>query len=234
MFKLLLLFASLVPLHAAAYVQKIDYAGTIHTIYGNGLGYSIGDKVSGSLYVDISKAVDNDPAENVAWYTSPTGENFVSGYHAPGTPSSDVVRMEDGIETSAGLQDQMHIGDWLPLGDIFSRFMFDLILVMKPDTFSMSDLNHWNLSVDQLTPTGSWGNIQKTVYVSHGDGTGHILADQAIFSIDYLKSSSVPESSGFILVLMGLAGIFMRRGVSKCSATPALLCMTKERGGKEK
>lgn len=213
MSKIFFLLLVIFPLQASAHLYKFEYSGTITTLYGTGLGYSIGESVSGALTLDLSKAVDTTPAmENVATFKSLTGENFVSGFHSQSEPrSSDIfIVMNDGNH-NLSLVDAIHIGDWVPLGDNYSRFMFDLILILDPATFSNKYPDDINLSIANVRPDGTWGNIQRTRYRGRPDGTGTMYNDQAIFNIDYIKSSKVPEPSSLILIFLGSILVFLLR-----------------------
>lgn len=213
MSKIFLLLFIIFPLQASAHLYKFEYSGTITTLYGSGLGYSIGESVSGALTLDLSKAVDTTPEmENVATFKSLTGENFVSGFHPQSEPlSSDIFIVHNDGSYNSSLIDAIHIGDWVPLGDNYSRFMFDLILILDPATFSNKYPDDFNFSTVNVRPGGTWGNIQRTRHEGRPDGTGTMYNDQAIFNIDYIKSSKVPEPSSLILIFLGSILVFLLR-----------------------
>jgi hypothetical protein len=207
-----LLLLLLIPLHVSAHLYKVEYSGTIITAHDDDFGYAIGDKVSGALTIDFSKAVDKDPAENIAWFHSPASDNFISGFHPHGENSEDVLIINNNGSFNSELVDALHIGDWLNQGDRFSRFMFDLILILDSSTFSSDAPEDFSFSTESLRTDGTWGNIQRIWHMEpFGSTPTQLFSEQAIFSIDYIKSSKVPEPSPLTLIFLGSISVFLIR-----------------------
>lgn len=207
-----LLLLLLIPLHVSAHLYNVEYSGTITTAYRDDFGYAIGDKVSGALTIDFSKAVDKDPTENYARFHSPTNENFISGFHPHGENSEDLLIINDNGSFNSELVDALHIGDWVNQGDRFSRFMFDLILILDSSTFSSDAPEDFSFSTENLRADGTWGNIQRIWHTEpFGTNPTQLFSEQAIFSIDYIKSSKVPEPSPLTLLLLGSISVFLIR-----------------------
>lgn len=207
-----LLLVLLIPLHVSAHLYKVEYSGTIITAHHYAFGYAVGDKVSGTLTIDFLKAVDKDPTENTAWFHSPTSDNFISGFHPQSENSEDVLLINDNTSFNSELVDALHIGDWLNQGDRFSRFMFDLIVILDSSTFSSDAPEDFSFSTENLRASGTWGNIQR---IWHNQPLGstptQLFSEQAIFSIDYIKSSKVPEPSPLTLIFLGSISVFVIR-----------------------
>lgn len=207
-----LLLLLLIPLHVSAHLYKVEYSGTIITAHHYAFGYAVGDKVSGTLTIDFSKAVDKDPTENTAWFHSPTNDNFISGFHPDGENSEDVLLINDNGSFNSELVDALHIGDWLNQGDRFSRFMFDLILILDPSTFSSDAPEDFSFSTESLRTNGTWGNIQRIWHTQPlGSIPTQLFSEQAIFSIDYIKSSKLPEPSPLTLIFLGSVSVLLIR-----------------------
>jgi len=212
MSKKFILFLLLIPLHVSANLYNVEYSGTIVTAHKGDFGYAVGDKVSGVLTIDFSKAVDKDPTENNAWFHSPTSDNFISGFHPNGENSEDVLTINNNASFNSELVDALDIGDWVNQGDRFSRFMFDLILILDSSTFSSDTPEDFSFSTENLSADGSWGNIQRTWHTEPlGSNPRQLFSEQAIFSIDYIKSSKVPEPSPLALLFLGLISVFLIR-----------------------
>lgn len=207
-----LLLLLLIPFHVSAHLYKVEYSGTINTVHHGGFGYAIGDKVSGALTIDFSKAVDKDPTENNARFHSPTNDNFISGFHPHGENSEDLLIINDNGSVNSELVDMLHIGDWLNQGDRFSRFMFDLIVMLDSSTFSSDDPEDFSFSTESLRTGRTWGNIQRIWHTEpFGSSPTQLFSEQAIFSIDYIKSSKVPEPSPLTLIFLGSISVFLIR-----------------------
>lgn len=208
----LLLLLLLIPLHVSAHLYKVEYSGTIITTYHDGFGYAIGDKVSGALTIDFSKAVDKDPTENNAWYHSPSGENFISGFHPHGENSEDVLIINNNVTNNFQTIDAIDIGDWVNQGDRFSRFVFDLIVVLDSDTFSSDAPEDFSFSTENVIANRARGNIQRTWHTGPlGSIPTRLFAEQAIFRIDYIKSSKVPEPTPLTLIFLGSISMLLIR-----------------------
>jgi hypothetical protein len=219
MSKIFFLLLFIFPLQVSAHLYKFEYSGTITTLYGTGLGYSIGESVSGALTLDLSKAIDTTPEmETAATFKSPTGENFVSGFHSQNEPlSADIFIVQNGAHYDSNSVDAIHIGDWVPLGDRYSRFMFDLILILNPATFSNKYPDDINFSTANMKSDGTWGNIQRTRYEIGSDGIGAMFNDQAIFNIEYITASKVAEPFSLTLMLLGSMAVFLLRALKQRS-----------------
>ena len=190
------LAAVLFPSVASAAVININYTGYISATEGSGLGYGIGDVVSGHIQVDLTKALGIDsPSANVATYYSGDDEhNMISGYH-PGAvgKSADMVEVNDAAYEHNGAFE-----DFLKVSDSDSVFILDPafnytssfysfyleVLLSGVDWLSGNNLNNVNLNIaDTAALSASRGQMYNvfangngTTYDVHADVAGRQLS----------------------------------------------------------
>lgn len=233
MIKPLLSFALsvfLVPVAAHAAVIKIAYTGHVSFIEGTGLGYSIGDTITGNVQIDLNKALGfNTPAENIAnYYVVADQHDLISGYHtAARGNSSDMVDVYDGAYEHEG-----NLDDYLYASDTDTEFLLDEDFNFTSDVYSMYlkillpgvdwlDINNLlNVNVD-ITDSAALAASSGQVYDIFAAGrfmdyTVH--ADVAQFTLSSLQITAsdtpstgpittVPETNSLWLLMVAFAGL---------------------------
>ncbi len=206
MSRLLFLLFILVPLQASAHIYKLDYAGQITQIHLGTLGYAVGDSISGSLTIDLTNVVDVSTewdGENTAIFESPTGENFIKGYHDPKEPNNiDVFGITDDL---GGVpNDVIYVLERRLLGNANSSFVFSLVLFLDGNTYSGVSIEDLKFSHSDLREV-TWGSITRSIY---DEASGIEYWDDASFNITHIKISKIPEPSALILIFIGFTSIF--------------------------
>ena len=209
MSRLLFLLFILVPLQASAHIYKLDYAGQITQIHLGTLGYAVGDSISGSLTIDLTNVVDVSTewdGESTAIFESPTGENFIKGYHDPNEPNNiDVFGITDDL---GGVpNDVIYVLERRLLGNANSSLVFSLVLFLDGNTYSGLSIEDLKFSHSDLR-AGTWGSITRSIY---DEASGIEYWDDASFNIAHLKISKVPEPSALILIFIGFTSVFFIR-----------------------
>jgi hypothetical protein len=90
------LLASTLTVNAAT--VEVHYEGFVNNIGGDGAGYSVNDKVSGSLFINTDLAsADRDSSASRGYYDNSYNQNngFVTGHNNAGTRSYDYVDVRD-------------------------------------------------------------------------------------------------------------------------------------------
>lgn len=232
------LCALLVPVAAHAAVINIAYTGHVSFIEGTGLGYSIGDAVTGHVQIDLNKAMGfNTPADNVAnYYVAADQHDLISGYHTTARGnSSDMVDVYDGAYEHEGSFD-----DFLYTSDTDTEFSLDEYFNFTSNVYSMYlkvllpgvdwlDVNNLvNLNVD-ITDSAALAASSGQIYNIFAAGrfmdyTVH--ADVAQFTFNSLQITAsdtpstgaitkVPETNSLWLLMVAFVGLLAGRSRHK-------------------
>lgn len=225
----ILLLTAALPVNAA--IIDINYSATITQVYGNHIGYSLGDKVEGLIKIDLSKSAgDQIPwADYLSRYTPLTGEsNMVSGY-SPATIGSgwDQIDLYNGSYND----NIMFSGDSLEIIDGSNEYFSDGISNIFRSAqlhfaFSNSaivgndDLNSlMDFYLGDLLTWKSGGAFVESTYISLSSSDYTFSYGSASFEFTTLSAKisnvSEPMSAGIFSIM--LAPLLARRRVFKKS-----------------
>lgn len=214
--KKFMLLTALFPLSSYASLYTIEYSGQINNLYASGLGFHIGDSISGKLLLDTSLAVDTQPGNAYqAFHKSAIGNNFVSGYwsNVPGR-NADFVLIENGFDeiTSPSGYDSFGIGDFILNDQTNEHYFFELYAILAQNWLPDKNIKEFDFTSADLTGR-SFGSISYRQTFYNPDGTGWSTNDQALFSLDKLKLQAVDvvEPPSAILLALGLFVFLTRR-----------------------
>lgn len=225
------LAAVLFPSIASAAVININYTGYVSGTEGNGLGYSVGDAVSGHVQIDLTKVLGiNAPSANVAsYYAADDQHDLISGYHSSAIgKSADFVDVNDAAYEYNGAFE-----DFLKVSDSDSEFILDAafnytsnfysfyleVLLPGVDWLSGTSLQNLNLNLSDTTALAA-SRAQMYNVFARGNGTTYdVHADVAFIAFNTLQITSapgqnpvnVPESNALVLFMLAFAGLFTRR-----------------------
>ena len=228
------LSALLLPVFAQAAVINIDYTGHVSFVEGTGLGYSLGDAVSGHVQIDFNKALGfNTPSANVAnYYVADDQHDFISGYHTSARGKSvDMLDVYDASYEYAGaFEDVLNVSDsdseFLLDEDynFTSKFYSRYLTILLPGVDWLNINNLLGLNVNITDPTAllaSSGQIYN-VFAAGGGENYTTSADVAQFTFSSLKITAsgapvatVPESNSLFLLIVAFAGLLAGRARKK-------------------
>ena len=216
--------ASFLSISANAIVIDIHYTGVVKQLVGVGLGYNIGDAVSGSLKIDTSKSFgDSMPFETMAHYASASNEhNFISGHF-----NTDIGNAWDKVYVynNSYNDDLSYYGDSAqiidatvedtndPTGSKFNSIQHSLafndLSVLDSDKLEYFK----SLNIFDLNLSYSQGAFVSSQTIIHSPSNYENIYEFAIF--DYLSFdvsvSKVSEPNAIFLLLFGLIALFSRR-----------------------
>lgn len=217
-----ILFALLgMPLTATAGLVKIEYTGFISSHLYGGLNYKNGERVNGSMTIDLSKSTFNQSFKpNSISHSAPASDGLVVGDYPAGaiTGGSDWVNI---YINSTALGDRLQILDVTHYsGSEWSYSYYETQLAIQLpgiDWIHDLSLSGINLNITDRALLGS----SLGVY-NYGVGTSYPWSNPTIsnkasfFSLDSLKITSaplttVPESGAVTLLLIGFLGLVLRR-----------------------
>jgi hypothetical protein len=202
------------PLAAEAAIIQVDYTGTINSIAGTGLGYSLGEAISGGFYVDSNAPaliqILTSPNEDVAFYFG-LDQQLVQGGHLsidPGDSSLDTVVVIDSKIPSDSFGDAYLIANGSLLGGTI--YLIESVAVQGSVNFVTGTdiLQTFSVAASDFATGTFRGQITST-----NDATGEY--DGAFFLLSTLsvRPQSIPDPSTFDLFATGLIalGLIRRR-----------------------
>ncbi|PUA29981.1 MAG: hypothetical protein B0W54_05460 [Cellvibrio sp. 79] len=209
------------PLVAQAAIIEIDYSGRINYTQGSGLGYNLGDTVSGKLRVDLSKSIGNVSAtpEKFSYHT-PLAHDMVTGYLPAnaGQPMDfvDVYnnsystydgRLVDYLSVFDGTRETLANGEDSLTSQLQLSFNFNGIDWIK--SYNITNVNI--ATQDAFTLGSSFGAIANYLRQKNEYGQFEYTNDVAYFSFDSVNISQVSEPGSIVLLLLGALGLAARR-----------------------
>ena len=197
------------PMSAFSAVINVEYSGHISSTSGDGFGYSIGDVVSGTAVIDLSKIEGyNSESTSGIWVYGAASGNLARSSNYMGEDVGDTLNMVRVIDESETNHD---------------FFDFSEVLSVKGSLLDSFQVGFRFDGLDWIT--GTSGNdinfvTQDPALLSQSSGgfarfdmSNWSLVSSAFLQLDSAKivSANVPEPSPFVLLAVGLAGITLRR-----------------------
>lgn len=220
-FKLILAFILLMPMFANAAAINIEYTGHVDWLTGSGLGHSLGDSISGTVQIDLSKT-GSVWFDGVKTRYDSLGNHdlVVTGYTNPADGYGlDFVNVFNNTHQVNGLfEDRVEIMDATNGFDSASGTGFfnslQLYFSFQGTDWLTSD-SIAGLNIDSSEPVFLGPSFGVKVFsrsVQNQFGEFEYFTDTASFMFDSLKIStiSVPESGSFFLMLLGVLGLCAR------------------------
>jgi hypothetical protein len=185
--------------------------------------YQEGDRITGSVKIDLSKGWDQLPEADRAEYRTKLGasglvtSNFVPEYQSG---QDDLVKVWDNVPVDGKSLDKLTVGDvvhyHVDLGYMdYERenYNFSINIILDNDWFSGDRLNPVNTEVAIPVLPGSGGSLfaDRIVYI---DQNVHAWWNDGIdFSVDSIKitQASVPEPAPLVPLLLGALLITLKR-----------------------
>lgn len=215
-----------IPVIAHATIYKFDYVGHITGgIQGNGMGYKIGDRVSGHLEFNLANSSGDLFADSytASYRGQNNGIDFVTSTSTPNLniPGQDLnwdqVYVYNGYlqpwstdtRTILVFADvHHHDNPWLSYG-------FQINVIWNGlDWFNQDKIPEFEINATSpFVDPGTGGTFFDDTAVLLPDGTVAGALNTADFRFDYMKLSKVdmPEPSTLLLFLMGVTLIFYSR-----------------------
>lgn len=199
------------PLSAFAAKINIEYTGHISSVEGEDLGYQIGNLISGTVVIDLSKIegrVLDDP--DLLWVYATASSGLLTSSNYTGAYTAD-------------LPDFVQIYDHTPyLSNNYEGFTANEILSVNGAIMDGFRIHFFHNS-DWIT-----GLSAKSIHFESDDpivlkdGGGYfgrwyldpwITLGTTQFQLDSIKihSTNVPDPSGLMLALIGLLGLALKR-----------------------
>ncbi len=197
------------PMSAFSSIINVEYSGHISSTSGDGFGYNIGDVVSGTAVIDLSKIEGNNfELTDGIWVYGAASGSLVKSSNYIGDDVGDTINMVRIFDESATNHDFFDFSEVLSvkgsLSDSFQLgFLFDGL-----DWITGTSGENINLVTEDaaLLSQSSGGFVRF-------DMTNWSLVSSASFQLDSAKilSANVPEPTPFVLLSVGLIGIVLRR-----------------------
>ena len=225
--KLAALIVLLIPFSAHSSLYKFEYTGHVTQLSGNGMGYTLGQYMSGELQFDLSNSI-GDVVPSQDYYSQyealGDGTDFVTG-HLTTTEGKnrDTVRGYNGFEdpfASSPQSTAFVVGDFVSF-DRPDKLSYGLILTIQQlgvDWLIGDAIKEFNFVGADLYNYGwSFGTLFETYEYNKPDGTRWLHSDQALFDLDSAKLTliSVPEPGSLFLALIACIAIILRRRLIK-------------------
>jgi hypothetical protein len=207
-----------------AAILEVSYEGTVVSSTLDGVGYSIGDSISGSLFIDTDLAPSDRSSSPIygSYYYSDYGSDFVTGYTPAGWQSQDQVHIENG--SSLG-RDRFLAMD-------FAVNEYNNGAGNSGSSWTYFSIDAWDYDLDFIN-----GDVLEQAFdLSANDAVdgfyAHIGLESSVYE-DFQEVSyaygfaqinlsrltvgnvSVPEPSALILFSAGLAGLGFTRKLKK-------------------
>lgn len=207
-------FLSLLSASAFSAVLTIDFTAHITSLNGNGMGYKVGDSISGNYVIDVSKAEGYNilGSTDITYYGSDTSGLASSNFSRSPSGYFDLV--------SVGLNNH-YVEDTLMIDKLidFQNGVLDVVGsyisflgVNWLHNFNLDNINFFTDDATLLAP--SYGMFMRW------DVNSFLQLERAEFTYDSVKmvSSSVPEPSMGALLVLGLLSLGARRRLlaAKC------------------
>lgn len=204
-FVLALLF---LPLSAFSSVINIEYSARISSTSGNGFGYSIGDMVSGSAVIDLSKIEGhNIELDNELWVYGSASGSLVRSSNYKGGAVGDTINMVRITDQAEPIYDFLDFSEVFSVsGPIIDSFQIGFYLEGLDWITGTSGKNIKLIVNDPALLSQSFGGF--TTF----DSTDWSIVNSAFFSLESVSiiSASVPEPTSITLLLVALALVTYR------------------------
>lgn len=196
------------PLYAFSAVINIEYSARISSTSGDGFGYSIGDMVSGSAVIDLSKIEGhNFELDNEIWVYGAASGSLVRSSNYKGGAVGDTINMVRIIDQAEPIYDFLDLSEVLSVsGPFLDSFQLGFYLEGL-DWITGTSGNNIKLIVnDPALLSQSFGRF--TTF----DSTDWSVVNSAFFSLESVSviSASVPEPTPLALLLVALALVTYR------------------------
>lgn len=228
------------PAVVDAAIININYTGYVSATEGAGLGYTVGDGVTGHIQIDLSKALGvTAQSGNVAnYYTASDQHNLISGYHTGERGNSaDTVDFYDAAHEYGATYE-----DLLKVSDSDSEFLLDAnynftsnfysfyleVLLPGIDWLDINSLQNMNINITDPALLAASRAQMYNVFASGNASNYSVYADVAYITLGSLTVSAtdtpednivttVPETSSLWLLIVGIAGLLLGCSRSKAS-----------------
>jgi hypothetical protein len=218
-------FASLIflPISAVAAVINIEYSGYVTWLEGSGVGYQLGDSVSGSVQIDTSKSWgDLSPDADKARYDAigdPTLVDSISANPVDGYPIDFIEIYNDSHLSYSGIfEDYIAVVDGGLSSDSTGASFFKSLqlyfIFQGVDWLTSDSIDHLNIkSTDPVFIGPSFGVVVFSKSIQNASGEFEYFTDVAGFAFDSIniKPANVNESGSLMLLLIGAFGLMLRR-----------------------
>jgi hypothetical protein len=200
------------PAPSFAYQYQLDYSG--YVTYSNNPTYSENDFVIGSLYLDLGKGVNIATDPNSVEYSSRSAHDYITGFYPPGAGvNNDIVFTYNGVNPSTtpawNSRDVVSIVD--SHVDYVQRWFntFQIILDLNRDWMTEPYLKEFEFYASELNPLP----INDAQGVINNVNMDDWSSKQTRFKLNHVKLFSVQvyEPSSFLLLVVGICVIFLRR-----------------------
>lgn len=220
---LTLIFTTAVP--ASAVVIDINYSATITQVFGDHIGYSLGDKVEGLITLDLSKSAGDqwNSADYLSRYTPLNGESsMVSGYLPAnigsawdqidlynGSYNDNIMFSGDSLEIIDGSNEYFSDG----VSNIFRSFQLFLAFD-NPSIISSDDINTiLDFHLSDLLFSKSSGAFVESTFISLSPSDYTLNYGTASFKFTSLNAKiiNVNEPTSLGLFALMFTTLFLGR-----------------------
>lgn len=217
-----------IPVIAQASLYKFDYVGHITGgIQGNGMGYRIGDSVSGHLEFNLANSDLFSNAYTASYRARNDGTDFVTSTSTPTlnipatTPGKDLNWDQVYVYNGYQLPGSMDTRTNLVFADVYHHanpwisYGFQINVMWNGlDWFNQGRIPGFDINtLSPFVDSNTGGTFFDDTAVLRPDGTVFGALNTADFRFDHMKLSlvGVPEPSTFILLLVGGIILMLRR-----------------------